>query len=574
MISTPENTFPWLRHYPEGIPAEINPDAYTSLLEMMENSFRQYADQPAYTNMGKAITFEKLDQLTQDFAAYLQSIGLSKGDRIAIQMPNLLQYPVAMLGALRAGLVIVNTNPLYTPREMQHQFRDSGVKAIVILANFASNLQKVLAETQIQHVIITEIGDLLGFPKKLIVNTVVRYIKKMVPSYQIAGMTSFTNALELGSQLTYHRPNISGLDIAFVQYTGGTTGISKGALLTHRNLIANVEGITEWLHSKLRISPPTGQLTMVGALPLYHVFALTINGLCGVKWGALNLLITNPKDIPGFIKELKKHRFHIFPGLNTLFNGLLNNEDFTKVNFRELKITIAGGMALQKVVADRWQRLTGCPLVEGYGLSETSPVLSVNPLDGKHRQGTIGLPFPSTEMRILKDDDTWATPGERGEICARGPQIMLGYYNRPDETAKVIFEDSSGRWFKTGDIGIEDEDGFFKIVDRKKDMILVSGFNVYPNEIEDVMSRCPGVLEVACIGIPDERSGEAVKLYVVRKDPALTEEDVKSYCKENLTAYKRPRLIEFRQELPKTNVGKILRRALREEAAGTASEKA
>jgi long-chain acyl-CoA synthetase len=565
MIAISKDTYPWLKNYPEGIPYEINPDAYVSLLEMMEISFSENADKPAYANMGKEMTFGRLDELSSDFAAYLQSIGLIQGDRIALQMPNMLQYPVAMMGALRAGLVIVNTNPLYTSREMQHQFKDSGAKAIVILANFAFNLEKIIENTNIQHVIITEIGDLLGFPKKLIVNAVVKYIKKMVPDYHIKNAVSFSTALSIGSGVTYKRPHISGLDMAFIQYTGGTTGVSKGAILNHRNLIANVEGINEWLMSKMRRSETSGQLTLIAALPLYHVFAMTINGLCGIKWGALNVMITNPKDIPAFVKELKKYRFNIFPGLNTLFNGLLNNPDFATVDFTDLKITIAGGMALQKVVAERWEKATGCPLVEGYGLSETSPVLSVNPLDGHHKSGTIGLPFPSTEMRILKDDETWATPGERGEICAKGPQIMLGYYNRPDETAKVILEDESGRWFKTGDIGIEDPDGFFKIVDRKKDMILVSGFNVYPNEIEDVVSQCPGVMEVACVGVPDEKSGELVKIFVVKKDPELTEEIVRAFCKENLTGYKCPRKIEFRKELPKTNVGKILRRALREE---------
>ena len=565
MIAISKETYPWLKNYPEGIPYEINPDAYSSLVEMMEISFRDNAAKPAYTNMDKAITFGELDKLSRNFAAYLQSVGLGQGDRIAIQMPNLLQYPVAMLGALRAGLVIVNTNPLYTPREMQHQFKDSGAKAVVILANFAANLEKIIANTNIQHVIITEIGDLMGFPKKLIVNAVVKYVKKMVPKYFVQDAVPFSKVLSIGAGKAYTRPNVSGIDIAFVQYTGGTTGVSKGAMLTHRNLIANVEGINEWLMSKLRVSETRGQLTLIGALPLYHVFALTINGLCGLKWGALNVLITNPKDIPAFVKELKKFRFNIFPGLNTLFNGLLNNPNFSEIDFTDLKITIAGGMALQKVVAERWEKVTGCPLVEGYGLSETSPVLSVNPLNGHHKGGTIGLPFPSTEMRILKDDETWAPVGEKGEICAKGPQIMLGYYNRPDETVKVIFEDESGRWFKTGDIGYEDEDGFFKIVDRKKDMILVSGFNVYPNEIEDVVSQCPGVLEVACVGIPDEKSGELVKIFVVKKDPALTDEKVKAFCKENLTGYKIPRQIEFRTELPKTNVGKILRRALREE---------
>ena len=559
------HTFPWLKHYPEGVPHEINPDAYTSLLEMMEISFRENAEKPAYTNMDKSLTFGKLDELSRNFASYLQSIGLHQGDRIALQMPNLLQYPVAMMGALRAGLVIVNTNPLYTAREMQHQFKDSGVKAIVILANFAHNLEKIIANTNIKHVIVTEIGDMLGFPKRFIVNAVVKHVKKMVPRYHLDNAINLNTALSIGSGITYKKPNVSGIDLAFIQYTGGTTGISKGAMLTHRNLIANVEGINEWLMSKIRHSPPSGQLTLIGALPLYHVFALTINALCGIKWGALNVLITNPKDIPAFVKEIRKYKFNILPGLNTLFNGLLNDPNFESIDFSDLKITIAGGMALQKVVADRWIKVTGCPLVEGYGLSETSPVLSVNPLDGSHKQGSIGLPFPSTELRILKDDDTWATIGETGEICATGPQIMLGYYNRPDETVKVIREDDSGRWFKTGDIGYEDADGFFKIVDRKKDMILVSGFNVYPNEIEDVVAQCPGVKEVACVGVPTEHTGEMVKIYVVKKDQDLTEETIRAYCKENLTNYKRPKQIEFRDELPKTNVGKILRRALREE---------
>ncbi len=564
-MSISKDTYPWLKHYPDGVPYEINPDAYTSLLDLMETGFKNNADQPAYTNLGKQITYKELDLLSRNFASYLESIGLKQGDRIAIQMPNILQYPIAMFGALRAGLTIVNTNPLYTSREMQHQFDDSGAKAIVIVANFAANLEKIIANTGIEHVIITEIGDMLGFPKKQIVNAVLKYVKKMIPDYHLPQAVSFNDALKTGAQISYKRPHVSGIDIAFIQYTGGTTGVAKGAMLTHRNLIANVEGINEWLMSKMKHSNHTGQINMVAPLPLYHVFAMTVNALCGIKWGALNVLITNPRDMPAFVKELKKYKIHIFPGLNTLFNGLLNNVSFKDVDFSELMISIAGGMALQKVVAKRWEEVTGCVLIEGYGLSETSPVLSVSPLDGNHRLGTIGLPFPSTEMRILRDDNTWADIGERGEICAKGPQIMLGYYNRPDETIKVIFEDENGRWFRTGDIGIEDEDGFFKIVDRKKDMILVSGFNVYPNEIEDVIAQCPGVLEVACVGIPSEKTGELVKVFIVKKDPDLTEDTVKAFCKENLTAYKCPKQIEFRIELPKTNVGKILRRALREE---------
>lgn len=560
------NKYPWLKFYPEGVPAEINPDLYSSIADLFEESFERYATRIAFYNMGVNMTYGELEVYSRHLAAYFQSLGLKKGDKIAIQMPNVLQYPVAMVAAIRAGLVIVNTNPLYTSREMHHQFADSGAKAIVILANFAANLQKIIGETQIQHVIVTEIGDLLGFPKKILVNSVVKYIKKMVPAYHLPKAVSINKALSIGATMGYKRPEIKGSDVAFIQYTGGTTGVAKGAMLTHRNLIANAEGVNEWLMSKLRESGSSEQLVMAAPLPLYHIFAMTVNGLCGIKWGALNVLITNPRDMKAFIKDLKKFRINIFPGLNTLFNGLNNNEDFKSVDFSGLQISIAGGMALQQVVAEKWEKITGCTLVEGYGLSETSPVLSVNPLNGRHRPGTIGIPFPSTEMRILRDDDTWAEIGERGEICATGPQIMLGYLNRPDETEKVIFEDKDGRWFRTGDIGIEDEDGFFKIVDRKKDMILVSGFNVYPNEIEDVVSRCPGVLEVACVGVPSEKSGEIVKIFVVKRDQDLTEETIKKYCRENLTGYKCPKVIEFREELPKTNVGKILRRALRDEA--------
>jgi long-chain acyl-CoA synthetase len=512
--------------------------------------------------MGKELTYGKLDELSRNFASYLQSLGLRKGDRIAIQMPNLLQYPVAMFGALRAGLIVVNTNPLYTPREMQHQFKDSGVKAIVILANFASHLEKIVANTDIKHVVITEIGDMLGFPKKFIVNAVVKYVKKMVPAYHIPGSVSFRDALSAGSGLTYEKPEVNNADIAFIQYTGGTTGVSKGALLTHRNLIANVEANSAWLKP---IMADMEAPVFVAALPLYHVYALTVNALSGIKIGAMNVLITNPRDMNAFIADLKKYKINVFTGVNTMFNGLMNNPKFSEVDFSQLKATSAGGMALQKVVAERWLAATGCAATEGYGLSETSPVLSSNLLVGENRIGTIGIPWPSTALRILREDGTWADTGEVGEICASGPQVMLGYFNRPDETAQVIFEQDGMRWFKTGDLGYEDADGYFKIVDRKKDMILVSGFNVYPNEVEDVVAQCPGVLEVACVGIPDDKSGELVKLFIVKKDPELTEETVRAFCKENLTAYKCPKKIEFRTELPKTNVGKILRRALREE---------
>lgn len=562
MIAISKETYPWLKFYTPGVPYEIDPDAYSSLIDLMETGFRLFKDRPAYANLGKELSFGKLEELSRNFAAYLQSLGLTKGDRIAIQMPNLLQYPVAMFGALRAGLIVVNTNPLYTPREMQHQFKDSGVKAIVILANFASHLEKIVANTEIKHVIITQIGDLLGFPKKLIVNAVVKYIKKMVPGYHIHAAIAFGDALSLGSGLTYEKPVVSNIDIAFIQYTGGTTGISKGALLTHRNLIANVEANSAWLKP---IMTDMEAPVFVAALPLYHVYALTVNALSGIKTGAMNILITNPRDMDAFIADLKRYKINIFTGVNTMFNGLMNNPKFSEVDFSQLRATSAGGMALQKVVAEKWLAATGCAATEGYGLSETSPVLSSNLLVGENRIGTIGIPWPSTALRILRENGTWADLGEVGEICAAGPQVMLGYFNRPEETAQVIFEQDGFRWFKTGDLGYEDEDGYFKIVDRKKDMILVSGFNVYPNELEDVVAQCPGVLEVACVGIPDEKSGELVKLFIVKKDPELTEEQVKAYCKENLTPYKCPKKIEFRTELPKTNVGKILRRALREE---------
>lgn len=560
-IPSTAKSFPWHKFYPEGVPTEINPDAYTSLVDLMQEGFERFADQPAFANMGKQLTFKEVDTLSRQFAAYLQNdLGLKKGDRLAIQMPNLLQYPIAMFGALRAGLTVVNTNPLYTPREMQHQFKDSGAKAVVILANFASNLEKILAQTDIKHVIVTEIGDMQGFPKRLIVNAVVKYVKKMVPSYSLPGAISFNDTLSRGSRSELRPVALSGKDIAFIQYTGGTTGVSKGAMLTHRNVVANVEANNEWLRPMLKqMGNKAG--VVVAALPLYHIYALTVNALSSLKSGSMNLLITNPRDLNAFIDDLKKYEITMFTGVNTLYNGLLNHPRIKELDFSHLKITSAGGMALQTSVAKRWHELTGCLPAEGYGLSETSPVLSSNPLVGENRVGTIGVPWPSTEMKIMKEDGTEAALGEPGEIWARGPQVFAGYYNRPDETANVM----EGDWFKTGDIGVMDEDGFFRIVDRKKDMILVSGFNVYPNEIEDVVALCPGVLEVACIGVPDNRSTETVKIFVVKKDPDLTEEAIRSYCRENLTAYKVPKQIEFRTELPKTNVGKILRRALRDE---------
>ncbi|GAB3897599.1 AMP-binding protein [Spirosoma agri] len=556
---TTNHTYPWLRFYPKGVPHDINPDAYPSLAALIDEGCQRFRDRPAYACMGKQLTYGELDSLSKQFASFLQNdLGLKKGDRLAIQMPNTLQYPVAMFGALRAGLAIVNTNPLYTSREMQHQFKDSGAKAIVILSNFASNLEKILDKTDIQHVIVTQLGDLLGFPKKQIVNAVVKYVKKLVPSYSLPNAISFNDALSRGSRQPFQPVAIKNTDLAFVQYTGGTTGVSKGAMLTQRNMIANVEGQDVWMKPA---GIPEGEGVFVAALPLYHVYALTTNALSALRSGCMNLLITNPRDLNAFIDDLKKYKISAFTGVNTLYNGLLNHPRIGEVDFSNLRVTSAGGMALQTSVAERWKKLTGNTPCEGYGLTETSPVLSSNPVDGSVRVGTIGVPWPSTALKIIHDDGTDAPLGEPGEIVARGPQVFSGYFNRPDETAQVML----GDWFKTGDIGMMDKDGFFKIVDRKKDMILVSGFNVYPNEIEDVVSQCPGVLEVACIGVPDQKSTEIVKIFVVKKDPELTVDSIKSYCRENLTPYKIPKQIEFRSELPKSNVGKILRRPLRDE---------
>lgn len=562
------DTYPWLKSYPKEVPYEINPDSYNSVVELMEEGFQKFASNAAYSNLDKEITFEDLDNYSRNFAAYLQSIGLKKGDRIAIQMPNCLQYPIAMFGALRAGLTVVNTNPLYTPREMKHQFNDSGAVALVIIANFAFNLEKILSETAIKHVFVTELGDVLSFPKKQLVNLVVKYVKKMVPKYNIPGKISFMDAVNKGENLTYKKPQLNNKDYAFIQYTGGTTGVSKGAVLTHRNVVSNLEANNAW-QGPLISTVKDPKVIVVAALPLYHIYALTVNALTALKTGAMNLLITNPRDLDGFIKDLLKNPPHLFTGLNTLYNGLLNHPKFSEVDFSKLIITSAGGMALQTVVANRWKELTGNLPAEGYGLSETSPVLTSNPLTGNNKIGTIGIPWPSTEIKILKEDGNWGGVGEVGEICAHGPQVMEGYYNRQDETDKVMHfdaNDNNKRWFKTGDVGVMDSDGYFKIVDRKKDMILVSGFNVYPNEIEEEVAKFPGVLEVACVGVPDEKSGEAVKIFVVKKDQSLSEEQLKAYCKETLTAYKCPKHIEFKDELPKTNVGKILRRALRDNA--------
>ncbi len=552
--------FPWLKKYPAGVNHEVELYEYSSLVELVETSFAKYSDRVAYENMGARLTFADVDRLSKNFAAYLQNdLKLKKGDRIAIQMPNLLQFPIAFLGALRAGLIVVNTNPLYTPREMEHQFKDSGVVAIVIVANFASNLEKILKNTSIKHIIVTQLGDMLGGFKGALVNFVVKYVKKMVPSYTLPDVISFKDALEKGASLSFNKPSVSVDDIAVLQYTGGTTGVAKGAQLTHGNIIAHNSMTIEWF--KPYLSKP-GDNIIITAIPMYHIFALTVNGILMMSTGVKNVLITNPRDIKGFVKELAKHQFTIVTGVNTLFNALLNNPDFKKLDFSKLHGAIGGAMAVQDVVAQRWLDVTGSPLLEGYGLSETSPVLCCNPLDGTHKRGTIGLPVPSTEIGIFDDDGKQLPQGERGEICARGPQVMQGYWKQ--DNSSVFFP---GGWFKTGDIGIMDPEGFFKIVDRKKDMIKVSGFNVFPNEIENVIASNPKVLEVAAIGVPDVKSGEVIKVFIVKKDQSLTEEEVKKYCHENLTNYKVPKYVEFRNELPKTNVGKILRRALKEEQA-------
>ncbi|MCA6073525.1 AMP-binding protein [Fulvivirga sedimenti] len=550
-------TFPWIKHYPAGIPAEVNGPDYRSIAEMMIDCCKQYADRDAFENMGKALTYAEVNEKSLHLAAFLQKkFHLQKGDRIAVQMPNMLQYPVVMMAALRAGLIVVNTNPLYTPREMEHQYRDAEVKAVIIVANFASNLEKVLKSVPVKNIIITELGDMLGGLKGKLVNFVVRRVKKMVPAYSIPEAVSFNKAMREGEKLSFDPVDISLDDLAFLQYTGGTTGVSKGAQLSHGNVLAHTRQTRLWFTPLLKASE---QDVMITAIPLYHIFALTVNGMLMWRVGAKNILITNPRDMKGFIKELKKHPFTLMTGVNTLFNGLLSQPDFKNVDFSHLKGTIGGGMAVQDFVATKWQDVTGTPLVEGYGLSETSPVLSCNPLDGTHRMGTIGLPTPGTEMAIFDEKGKMLDQGEVGEICARGPQVMRGYWNK--DNSDVFFP---GGWFRTGDMGVMDADGFFKIVDRKKDMINVSGFNVYPNEVENVIANHDKVLEVAAIGVPDEHSTEVVKVFIVKSDPSLNEKEIKEYCHENLTGYKRPKYVEFRDELPKSNVGKILRRHLRD----------
>ena len=552
---------PWLKSYPKNMPAEIGTLPYKSIGEFLVGACKQFRGQPAFVCMDKAITYAELERLSAAFGAYLQARGLEKGARVALMMPNVLQYPVAMMAVLRAGYTVVNINPLYTPRELEHQLKDSGAQAIVILENFAGTLQAVIPRTPVKHVVVTTMGDMLGGLKGAIVNLVVRRVKKMVPTWSLPGHVKFNAVLKTGASIAFKPPVVSGDDIAFLQYTGGTTGVSKGAVLLHRNVLSNVVQNSLWVEDAYTVKPKPAHLNFICALPLYHIFALTVNALMGMQQGAQNVLIPNPRDIPGFVKELAKYPMHIFPGLNTLFNALLNNEEFRKLDFKPLILTLGGGMAVQKGVAERWKALTGCPVSEGYGLSETSPVATANKFSSSDFTGTIGLPLPSTEIAIRDDDGNNVPLGEVGEICIRGPQVMAGYWNRPDETAKVMTKDG---FFKSGDMGFMDERGYTKIVDRKKDMILVSGFNVYPNELEEVVAHHPGVLEAAAIGVPDEHSGEVPKLFVVKKDPALTVEALMAYCRENLTGYKRPKYIEFRTELPKTPVGKILRRALRE----------
>jgi len=549
----------WLNSYPAGVPAEIDVNAYQSIGQMFEQSVAAYRDRVAYINMGRSITYGELDVQSRHFAAWLQSLGLPKGARIALMMPNLLQYPICMFGALRAGYTVVNCNPLYTPPELEHQLTDAGADVIVVVENFAHVLQSCLGKTPVKHIVIATMGDMLGFPKGQIVNFVVRHVKKLVPAWRLTRAMSYNEVLAAGAKREYQAVEVTHDDVAFLQYTGGTTGVSKGAMLTHRNIIANLEQAHAWLKPMLT----THGEFVVTALPLYHIFALLANCMVFFKIGAANLLITNPRDIPGFVKELSKQRFTVITGVNTLFNALLNSPGFAALDFSSLRISLGGGMAVQKAVADKWKQVTGVTLVEAYGLTETSPAATINPLDLKAYNGAIGLPIPSTEVAIRDEAGRDVALGESGEICIRGPQVMKGYFNRPDETAQVMMPDG---YLRTGDIGVMDAKGFVRIVDRKKDMILVSGFNVYPNEVEAVVAMHPGVLEAAAVGVPDQHSGEAVKLFVVKKDPTLTAEALIAFCHESLTGYKIPRQVEFRSELPKTNVGKILRRALRDEA--------
>ena len=548
---------PWFNHYQDGVPKEIDPNTYNSIPELLEESFKKFADKPAFHCMGKTLNYSDMDLLSKKFASYLQNnLGLKKGDRVAIMSPNILQYPVALFGILRAGMVCVNVNPLYTARELEHQLKDSGSETIIIFENSASVLEEVIANTPVKNVLVTQIGDMLKFPKSLIVNFVIKHVKKMVPSWNIKDATPFLKALDEGDESKYQKVEIDNEETAFLQYTGGTTGVSKGAELTHKNIVSNLVQARSWISPLIE----EGKEIIITPLPLYHIFSLTANCFTFSTIGALNVLITNPRDIPGFVKELKKWDFTAFTGVNTLFNGLLNNPDFKDCGFDSLKLTLGGGMAVQKAVAEKWKQVTKTPLIEAYGLTETSPAACINPMDLADYNGSIGLPISSTDVCIKDDDENTLSAGEIGEICIKGPQVMRGYWGRPEETKKVMTADG---YFKTGDIGLMDEQGFFKIVDRKKDMILVSGFNVYPNELEDVICQHPKVFECAAVGVPDQKSGEVVKIFVVKNDDSLTEEELKEFCKENLTGYKVPKFYEFRTELPKSNVGKILRKDLR-----------
>ncbi|MDB5946942.1 MAG: long-chain-fatty-acid--CoA ligase-like protein [Ramlibacter sp.] len=555
------NDRPWLAAYSPGVPADIDPSRYVSLVALMEESFRNYADRPAYSFMGKEISYAQTDRLSQSFAAYLQGLGLARGDRVALMMPNVPQYPVAVAAVLRAGYVVVNVNPLYTPRELEHQLKDSGSKAIVILENFAHTLEQCIATTPVRHIVLCAMGDMLGGVKGALVNYVVRKAKKLVPAFNLPRAVRFKDALSLGARGTLKKPEIKSDDVAVLQYTGGTTGVSKGAVLLHRNIVANLLQSDAWNEPVMKRIPEGEQPTSVCALPLYHIFAFTVGMMLSMRLGGKLILIPNPRDLPAVLKELSKHRFHSLPAVNTLFNGLANHPDFNTVDWSNLQVSLGGGMAVQSAVARLWLEKTGCPICEGYGLSETSPSASCNPTTNTEFSGTIGVPLPSTWMKLVDDNGNDVPFGQPGEIAIKGPQVMAGYWQRPDETAKVMTADG---YFKSGDIGMVDERGYFRIVDRKKDMVLVSGFNVYPNEVEDVVAKMEGVLECAVVGVADEKTGEAVKLVIVKKDPALTEEKVREYCHANLTGYKRPKVIEFRTDLPKTPVGKILRRELRD----------
>jgi len=562
---------PWFKQYPAGVPNTVDVGRYPSVVALIEESFKKYANDKAYILMDKALTFGDLDRLSRDLAAYLQGLGLQRGDRVAIMMPNVLQYPVAVAAVMRAGFIVVNVNPLYTPRELEHQLKDSGAKAIIILENFATTLQQVIASTPVKHVIVASVGDLLGFPKGTVVNFVLRNVRKAVPKWSLPGHVRFNAAIAAGRGKQLTKVDIKPDDVAVLQYTGGTTGVSKGATLLHKTIIANLLASEAWMQPGLKRKPTQGQLTFICALPLYHVFAFITCALLAMRTGGVNVLIPNPRDIPGTVKEIAKYKFHVFPAVNTLFNALANNAEFAKLDFSQLRISNGGGMAVQEAVAKKWLAVTGCPIVEGYGLSETSSGITCNPTDNDAYTGTIGLPLPNVDVRLLDDDGKDVAVGQPGEIAIKGPQVMSGYWQRPDETEKVMTPDG---YFKSGDVGVIDDRGYIKIVDRKKDMIVVSGFKVFPNEIEGVAAMHPGVLECAVVGVPDKGTGEAVMMFIVKKDEALSREDLVAYCAKNFTGYKKPKYIEFRTELPKTNVGKILRRELRDQALKDMKDKA